>query len=418
VAAVFNQGSTFAVNLALANLLGRTRFGAYAIVLGTVQSSALLFGLALGYTATKYLAELRASDPRRAGRVLAFCGTLAVVSAAIAALLLFASAPFLARVAFRSPELAPLLRLSAGVAFCMIVNGLLTGALGGLEDYRGIGWIGVVSGTVYFAACVTLASRYGLSGAVGGMLVSTAVQLALLATRVWRQARRRRVPVAWGGMGSERGILLRFALPGALGGILTATSLWLGQTVLARQPGGPAQLGTYMAVFNLATIVLFLPSVANAVGMSLLNNMRGHGDPRRYRRVLWSNFWLTGAVVTTGALVMALAGRMALRFYGRDFIEGTPALLVLLGGVVLEALTMAMYQVVQSRERMWFGVRAIVLPRDVTLPVAALLLVPAHGAMGLAYAYLASRTVGFACTAAVFAAHSSEPATLPIPTRG
>ena len=58
VGTVFNQGSTFVVDLILANLWGLKTFGEYAMVQSTVAVVASMAQFATGYTATKYITRV------------------------------------------------------------------------------------------------------------------------------------------------------------------------------------------------------------------------------------------------------------------------------------------------------------------------------------------------------------------------
>src|SRR5258705_671978 len=167
-----NQGSTLLVNILLANVLGQYAFGRYAIVLSTVQMTSMMAGLAMGYTATKYLAEFRVADPARASRVLAFCSALSTGMAIAAGLGLFLAAPVLAREVFGTPTMVPLLRISGGVCLFMTINGFMMGGLAGLESYQVLGGVGIASGLLYVAVEVGFARLWGIEGAVGGLLLS------------------------------------------------------------------------------------------------------------------------------------------------------------------------------------------------------------------------------------------------------
>ena len=54
---------------------------------------------------------------------------------------------------------------------------------------------------------------------------------------------------------------------------------------------------------------------------------------------------------------------------------------------------MAAYQVIQSQTKMWLSFFAIAIPRDVLIVGLAYLLIPTHGAKGLAAAYTIAWTV-------------------------
>ena len=146
-------------------------------------------------------------------------------------------------------------------------------------------------------------------------------------------------------------------------------------------------------------VVLFLPGITNNVGMSLINNQKGHGDSHQYRRTFWVNLAITAGIVVVGAGAVALVGPLLLRLYGKNFTDGYSILLVLVAAAVPEGLTVAMNQVIQSRGKMWLAFFAINIPRDTAIPLVAWRLVPSHGALGLAVGYLSGRLLALCVTA-------------------
>ncbi len=155
VAAVFNQGSTFLVNVVVANLLGRERFGEYTMVLATVATLGTLGQLSMGYTATKHIAEFRSIDPERTSRILGLCARR-FRSRHLAALVL-ASAAADRRADAQSPR--PHLRAApaAAAVFFTVLNGFLAGALAGLESYRR--WRAQGSSAALYTSCAACCLR-------------------------------------------------------------------------------------------------------------------------------------------------------------------------------------------------------------------------------------------------------------------
>lgn len=385
--AVFNQGSTLAVNILLANILGRTTFGQYAMVQSTLATLAVLSQLAVGYTATKYVAEFRTVDPRRAGGILGLLLAASTCTAAVAASILFYASPWLAVTTFRSGSLQNPLRYGAVVLLFSVVNGVLMGALAGLEAYKSLGIALTGSGVLYFALCTMMGWWRGLDGAVVGLACSAFLQSVLLASALARECRLQGIPLRLSSGWKERRILATFALPSALSGFTTMPALWLAGTFLVRQTDGYAQMAMYSAAFTLMMAVLFLPNVANNVGMSLLNHARGVANRAGYRRTFWLNLWLTLGIVLSGAAVAAVAGRQLLALYGKNFEGGYTTLLLLLLAAIPQAVSTALYQLVQSQGRMWLSFFAIALPRDCAVAGLAYFLIPKSGANGLASAY-------------------------------
>lgn len=394
IAVVFNQGSTFVTNVIVANVLGRNVFGQYALTLSSLQAVGGLAGLGMGYTATRYVAEFRAREPERAGRVLGLCIAAAAGVSLIVGLLLFFEAPALSTRLFHHPEIARSLRLAASAIVFTAVSGCLMGALGGLEAYVELGWAGVVSGTAYATLGFVGATRWHLSGAVVALALSGGVQTLVLGVAVRRVLKRLQLPIRFSGLAQERRIITGFALPGVLGGLTAIPALWFAQAELARQPTGLADVAVYSAAFNLLTIVLFVPNVVNSVGMSLLNHARGERDAARYRHVFKSNLGLTMLIAASTGCVTALIAPWLLGLFGRDFKGGFPVLLILLIATLPEAWTIGTNQILQSNSRIWSAVALVNTPRDTLIVVLAILLVPRYGANGLALAYLGGRLLG------------------------
>lgn len=164
-------------------------------------------------------------------------------------------------------------------------------------------------------------------------------------------------------------------------------ALWLCNAVLVRQPDGYSQMALYAAATNLRVLILLLPQLLNSVGMSLLNNARGTGDNTQYRKVFWANLGASITITAAGAVLMAGLGWYILPIFGRGFAQGYPVLLVLMLSTIVEALTIAVFQSIQSHGRMWLSLFFVALPRDVLIVLIALMLAPLYGATGLAIAY-------------------------------
>ena len=393
VGTVFNQGSTFVVNVILANLWGLATFGEYAIVQSTVAAAASMAQFAMGYTATKYVAEFRMTDPSRTGRILAMCALVAGVVAVIAGLTLVMSAQWLAGHMLNQPMLANVVRSSAGVVAFSVIAGFLTGALAGFERYTAIARGGIVAGLLYVVLCSLGGKLGGLMGAVMGQSVSAGVLSLWLLRELHAETARRGIIVRLREGLQETGVLLTFAVPAALNNLVALPAIWLASAVVVRQPFGLDQMALFAAANSFRIIVLFLPNIVNNVGMSLLNNQRGASAERSYRRVFWGNLALTGVAVAAGAGFMALSGLQLLGVFGPQFDAAYPALLVLMAATLPEGLALATVQTIQSHGRMWLILLGRVLPCYAVLLSVAIVLGPTLGALGLAWAYL-RRVVG------------------------
>lgn len=387
----FNQGSTLVVNLMVANLLGRETFGRYTMVVATVATVAAFGQLSMGYTATKHVAEFRSLSKERTSRVLGLCAAVSGISALLTAAVLGLSAEWLAVTILGEPALAAELRIAALSVLFLVLNGFAAGALAGLESYRELARAGAASGAVYLLVCITLTWQYGLRGAVSGVAISAAAQTLLLAILLKRESARQGVGLRFEGLWQERGLVTHFALPASLSGLVTLPAVWLSSAILARQPGGFQQLALFGAANSFRIMVLFVPQAVNNVGMSIMNNSR-QSSSTEYRQAFWINAFMTTMAAVGVASIVFAAATPLLELFGPTFRDGRVALGILLGAAVIEALAIAVYQVVVAHSRIWGSLFAVSLPRDLTLVLLAALLSPGFGAAGLA----AAHTVGWA----------------------
>jgi len=405
------QGSTFIVNVALANLLGRRVFGEYAIVQSTVALLISLVQWATGYTTTKYLAEFRAIDPPRAGRLLGMLAGLSGLLGGVLSLVLLVSAGGLASHVLNNPELSAPLMIASAAVFFGVANVFLIGALAGLESYPAFGRAGLIAGTSTIITCVIGARLAGLGGAVVGLVVGGMIQSTTLAKLVTSETARHGITMEFAGIRTESSLLIRYSVPVALSGLVTLPAIWLGNTFLARQPGGYDAMAVFAAANSFRIMVVFLPSIVNSVSLSLLNNQRALGDERRFRRIFWFNVVAAGVVAVSAATAITLAGPVLLRVFGHDFVAGYRVLLVLMAATVPESLANALLQLVHSREQSWRALRGVTIPGFGTLVVIAWLLTPIAGASGLAWAYLIASLITLGCTTIIVARVGIRPET-------
>src|SRR5690349_4762743 len=255
------QASTFLINIAVANLLGRRVFGEYAIVQSTIVLFTSVVQWATGYTTTKYLAEFRSIDPRRAGRLV---GMLAVVSALLGGLLtlfLLINASWIAARILSNPELSTPLRIASASVFFGVANVYLIGALAGLESYPSIAKAGVIATTSTVIACIVGAKTGGLVGAVIGLVTGGMIQAMTLGKLVVSETSRHGIVVEFTGMRAESNLLMRYSVPVALAGLITLPAIWVANTLLVRQPGGYDAMAIFTAANSFRIMVVFLPSI-------------------------------------------------------------------------------------------------------------------------------------------------------------
>ena len=306
IGAVISQGCSLVASVITARLLGREQFGGYGIIQNTVGMFGVFAGMALGLTATKYVAEWRLTDPDRTGRIIALSTAVALGTASTATFVLFVVAPWLAASTLNAPHLYLELRIAAGALFLNALNGAQTGVLAGFEAFRAIARVNLIRGVLAFPLAVAGVLLWGLPGAVWALVASAALGWILNHFAIQAECRQNRVPVRWERFWSERVILWRFSLPAFLGGAMASPAMWAASAVLANQPRGYAEMGIFSAANQWRTAVLFLPSLLSQPLLSMLSNVAGLGNFASFRKLLRANLLLTFALSATIAAPIVL----------------------------------------------------------------------------------------------------------------
>jgi O-antigen/teichoic acid export membrane protein len=212
------------------------------------------------------------------------------------------------------------------------------------------------------------------------------------------------------GLGGETRLLGTFILPAAMAGLTAMPAQWLASSFLARESGGFGELALFSAGLTIRNLVLFLPGVVSSVGASVLNAERGRKAVAGSREAFLGTLRTTTIVAATAGLPIILLARPLLRLFGSSFVGGVPALRLLVVSAVLEAVAIVVYQIPVATGRMWILLMLVILPRDLALSLLGWALTPAHGAVGLAVAWLISQFLavglGILCAVLVLRAES------------
>ena len=402
IAVAFNQGSSLIASVLVARILLQQSFGEFAMIISTLQTMAGLSQMAIGYTASKYIAEYRCVDRIRTGRIIGLCSIVSLFMAATGTSLFFLLTPWLANSMLEAPHLTSGFNLASVFLFCSIINGYQIGLLSGLESYSGLAKAGAFSGIFSIVAIAGGALWAGLDGALLGLSLSAIVRLVVHRLIASSQLSIHGITTQWkGSLSQEKSILWNFAIPAAFAGLYSLPMIWIANTLLVQQAKGYEAMAHFAAANNLRALVLFLPSIANSVGLTILNNEKSTNEKKHFIQVYRFNVINIFLLTLVGAISLGFAGRFLLEAYGKSFGKGHLVLTILLISTVFEGTSSALYQYVQSKAKMWLSLLVINVPRETFLTVTAYFLIPQFMGEGLAAAYLASTLLGLVLTFAV-----------------
>ena len=397
----------------VARVLGQEAFGELGLIQSTLGVFGLMAGIGLGGTGTRFVAQYAKTDPDRAGRIIALVLSASMVTILVAALALIATSGPIARSVLGAEHLQTALISGAVLMAATALRGIQGGVLAGLEKFDLIAKLNMLDGALSLAAMVLLAKVMGVQGALLG--------LALSATLVWvagrvllmRELEHRSIQLRYRGCLADWPILTGYTLPSFLANVVATPVLWFAMTLVANSEHGFAALGLYNAAYQWHGPMIFLPLILTSVSIPVLVQEWESGRRDRFRSVTLWICGLTLAVALPPAALVALLSPWIMGLYGPGFLEGWLLLVLLVAAAPLHAIAKIASGALLGMNRAW-RVLAINLAWGITLLALTVWLLPTHGVVGLAIAFVAAYAVlGSSALTAVILGSQTRPNSVP-----
>ncbi|MBI4644111.1 MAG: oligosaccharide flippase family protein [Deltaproteobacteria bacterium] len=334
--------SILAAAVIVARFLGKAGFGEYAMIQSTMVVLGIFAGFGLGLTNTKYVAELKTKDPQRLGRLTGLCNLVAVATG-----------------------------LALTLAFLLSAR------------------VNLLTGGLTLPLTVVMVYLMGLMGAMLALLVSSLAGAMLALRAVRQECANHGIVLVYRGSWAERRTLWDFSLPALLAASLATPATWAANAILANQPNGYAELGLFNAANQFRMFLVFLPFIVGMVVVPTLSELHGDNNAAHFTRLVNLNLKATWSFsLALGFVVIGLSPWL-IRLYGSQFIEGGVVLALMVVVTVLNVASQTIGQALVGAGRMWAGC-IMNFGWAMVLIIFVLILVPAHGAFGMAIAYLIS----------------------------
>ena len=383
---VVAKGATVLASFCVARFCGKTQFGEYGMVISTASMLSTVCGLGLGTTVIKYIAQLRARDPDRAGRILAMSTFLTWSMAILFGTIFMLTADWVAIKILVAPHLAGLLRLAAVGVILGIFNEVQLSSLTGCEAYEERAKITVISGIAQALLLSFTSYFFGVQGAVIAFSLAgicTVVLTTWVLVPVWRRFGLRR---QFAGMFTEWRVLLSFSLPTLLLLLLGYPVTWFTRILLARIPNGYDHLAIINAAAPWGAAIAFVVQTIGAALVPVFADLIGQGEVKRALRLTWRMFFLNAIIVVPCCGMLCLFAPLILRGYGEGFAVGLVAfcLVILANGV--GAVYQPMWNYLVGAGFMWTNFVIVSITALIQIGFAWCLV--AYGSVGLAGANL------------------------------
>src|ERR1017187_5251685 len=239
-----SRGSGFLTSILVIRILGKDSYGELAMYQATVELFGVLIGLGLGTTATKLIAQHRALDPARAGRILVLLLTVSCLLGIVGASVVVGTANWIARSELERPSLGVLLVWGGFGLFFSIVSGVQNGVLAGFEAFKALARLSAIQAIIAPTLIIPFLLREGQLGVVvAGFAIGT-INVLFCWKALGAECKK------WGIkpkyellMWSELPGALKFAFPFFIATLTVMPVTWLCSKILVAQPGGYSELG-------------------------------------------------------------------------------------------------------------------------------------------------------------------------------
>lgn len=336
-----------------ARRLGEKSFGELAVIQSTVNMFGVFASFGMGWTATKYIAEFRLTNPAKAGRILALSTAVAIVTAGSIALVQLTSASWQAEYALAAPHLTGLLQISALLLFFNALCSAQTGALAGFEAFQSVARINLLVGLGTFLLLVGGVYWAGLEGVVWALIIGQVINWLLNHLALRAEAARTGVPFSFSGCRQEWKMLYNFSLPSVLIGATAGPVNWICNALLVNQPNGYMEMGIFNAANQWRQVILFVPSMVGIAVFPILSNLYGAGDQASYSKVFRYGLLFNGTIILTVAVPIAGLASFIMAGYGQGFAERQEVLVWLVMATVANVAANVICQSLMSVDRMW-----------------------------------------------------------------
>jgi len=387
------KGLTFLSMVLVARILGPKTFGEFGLVRSTAMTFAVLSSSGMGWTATKYIAELLPSDKERVGRIIGMNYIFTGVSSLLVAVVFWFAAPWVCNSVLQSSHLSGMMRLGAVLLFLMTFCTLQQGILAGFQDFRRLAFSNIICGMTMVPIYIAGAYYWGLTGAIIGMVIAAGLGTLVNCALIWRNTKHHSIRCRFSQVGCELGILSRFSFPAVLGSIVYGVSFWGCQMVFGAQQDGTAQLGVFYAAFTVFTALITVPSMLSPLYVAILSELLGKGNMKRFRKTVLLSL---GTNVSIGSVLalpfLCIPSQLMVWCFGESFRDASGTLALLSLTAFLYVIDAVAYQVLTSMGRLWL-LMGCSLGGVVTTLFVTYLTAANWGSSGLALALLAGYCV-------------------------
>ncbi len=376
----------------LARALGPEGYGVIGLVISVTATVSVLLEVRIGETVIKYTTDYRVKGSPSEALAIIRLGYLIDLSLGVAAfVILFAVAPLAAQTMMHRPDGAALLRVYALIPLMATINETSGALLSVFQRFRLMSLLQTGGAVMHFA--LPLAGvAFGLQGVIVGYVLAELLPTLAYSTIAWRMMGQHFAGVKAASLRRQGREIFTFSLHTTLSTSFKSLVRYLDVLILGYFRT-PAEVGYYRIALAGGGL---LGAMAPPVTTSLYPRLS-----QRWASGQWATVKGLLLRISSGMAALSVVGGLALSglaswalplLVGRDFEPALPAFFILVWGVAANNIICwsRPFALASGRPQLstWANILGAVLIAGVNLA-----LVPGLGAVGAAWAYLATSLV-------------------------
>jgi O-antigen/teichoic acid export membrane protein len=381
---VFGTLLGFAVSVVIARLLGAEGSGIYYLALSVATIAATIGRVGFDNTVVRFIASHASVNEWSSVRfVYQTAIKVIALSSMLISLILFFSADWMASVFFEKPYMELPFRLAAVAVLPLSLVMIQAQSLRGLKKIPASQWIQTV--LISFGTLLLLYPLVGMWGANGAVAsyVFSVVITSFVARVLWRKA----VSATNGIDNNIHNTLTMWPLFKSswplFGVAITSMVMQHAATIFLGVWGSPEEIGVFNVANRVASLLLFPLMAMITILAPKFAAMHRQSDLNGLKRLAHSSSKMLTLSAVPVAIIVAFFAEGILSLFGSDFSDGAWVLIILLAGVVINAITGAVANLLMmsGHEKV---VRNITIQVSLLILVMHTLLIPRYGMVGAA----------------------------------
>lgn len=338
----------------LARVITQESYGELGIIRSTLNMFIVATGMGIGYTATKYIAQYRNTNPIFAGNIYALSSYLSIIIGTIGTICLLLLSNTIAESSLGAPHLSITVKLSAIVLFFTTVNGIQSGALNGFEAFNKAAINQIAAGIIQSILIVVLGFYYGVNGCVVALGIGCIILGILNKISISKELSNNNIN--WDIKNIDKStisVLWKFSIPTLFSSLMVTPILWLAKTMLINE-SGYEQMAMFDVADQWSMSVIFIPNALAQIVLPILSNTLSSGEKKKYTKLIKLNLIANFVVASTISIVVIIMSPYILRMYGPEYSNKIPLILMMIATVCM-SICNVVGQVIASQGKMWIG---------------------------------------------------------------